>query len=372
MRFIYSDESRFPESSDYVATGMLISDSEVGVSLIQSALQELDADPDRHDPKLQAQDERTLHQGYFHASEDSKNAHSHLCKAINTGVNGIFASHYFRREAMRPHEQSDSHLLHLSSMLSSLRGFETRDEVKFIFERRGGLNTTRLRTWHEELELQVALAIYDQPCIPAFFPPCSFLVEGKENPGLQCTDFLLWVANRNKQGDPTWFNRIRSTVKISFDMQQTDREGGVDIPINNGITEIDVWYEIGDCPKDTDISKEKFTYIPFDALACLRRIGDLPDHLKHREIQINEVISNRLDPNYPDYIDKLAFIYIACFDTAPYINNTTTQEEKEWLLFIKKMMSLVLNKSEIHGVRTRDYLTRIWRHAIEQQSELLE
>lgn len=373
MRYIYSDESMFPESGEYVATGMLISDAEIESELIQRGIQSLKQDPDRHDLKFKTKDDRTLLRGYFHASEDSPNAHSHLCDAINSGINGAFKSHYFKRGAMKSDEQTDEHILHLSSMLSALSGFETRDEITFIFEQRTGLNSRILEAWHQALELQVAMAIYNQPGIPAFFPACRFLIGGKDIPGLQCTDFLLWIANRHKQGDSTWYMRIQSKIKISFAMQETGREGGVDLPINAGIVSPAVHYTIGDCPKDGEFTRDEFAGIPFTALKSLRNyaIDGLPAHLLHQEASLKEVYSNRINPDYPDFVEKLAFTFIRLFDSAPLIDAKTSADEKRELLYIKKMMSLVLDGSQVSGARTRNHFTQVWHSVIRDQPELL-
>ncbi len=84
MRHVYSDESTFSDPRLCIGVGMLLSDSDISAALITNAMNALREDPDRFEGRSKTIDDRTIERGYFHASEDSKNAHSHLCNQINT------------------------------------------------------------------------------------------------------------------------------------------------------------------------------------------------------------------------------------------------------------------------------------------------
>ncbi|MGD2089325.1 MAG: hypothetical protein PVH61_24330 [Candidatus Aminicenantes bacterium] len=78
--FIYIDESGTPSFSDNEAfsLGALISPKKIPNKIIRDALDKLENDKD-----LNKKDRETINRGFFHASFDSKNAHSYICEGIS-------------------------------------------------------------------------------------------------------------------------------------------------------------------------------------------------------------------------------------------------------------------------------------------------
>jgi len=77
--YIYADEAAFLSGTEEIlGTGILISETPIDQTVVTTAMKLLFDDPD-FDKKM---DQRTIDNGYFHASEDSKNGHSHFCRGI--------------------------------------------------------------------------------------------------------------------------------------------------------------------------------------------------------------------------------------------------------------------------------------------------
>lgn len=93
--FAYADETIFtiePNSNlRALGCGILISRTEITPEVIREAIHNLSIDPDFDEKK----DTRTLERKYFHASDDSKNAHSHLCNSINKHIKSVFDFTYY-------------------------------------------------------------------------------------------------------------------------------------------------------------------------------------------------------------------------------------------------------------------------------------
>lgn len=77
--FAYADETIFDIDSAQgiyaVGYGIFISQHPITSDVVSEAMTNLKNDPEINDTS----DISTIAHGYFHASEDSKNAHSHFC-----------------------------------------------------------------------------------------------------------------------------------------------------------------------------------------------------------------------------------------------------------------------------------------------------
>jgi hypothetical protein len=92
---LYLDETTFGTSGEFLGYASFLTEKPIEIGLIETALTNLESDPARHLDQFKDQDSRTLERRYFHAADDSQNAHSHLCKAINEQVKGEFESQLF-------------------------------------------------------------------------------------------------------------------------------------------------------------------------------------------------------------------------------------------------------------------------------------
>jgi hypothetical protein len=140
--WVYIDESQGP-AADAVdpgkpfRVGALVLEREVPADIINGALGELAADPDAQG---NAADQETLRRGHFHASFDSKNAHSWLSRAIvAAGLDGEFSDMqwHFGRKDSEKYGPSELHpLMNLLSALSAVQ--DDYDAVHLVVAKREG------------------------------------------------------------------------------------------------------------------------------------------------------------------------------------------------------------------------------------------
>lgn len=375
MRYIYLDETTFSVPDARIGYGTLITDTEISQEIINDALTQLEKDPDRHIPPQLKIDDATLERGFFHASEDSKNAHSHLCVAINNNVNGYFSSNYFDNEVFILNGKPTNYVYEISSSLSIISGLSTTSAVKVIFEERSGLNLPNIKKWFQKLETELLMSIYEQPYIPCFFPKVYFEIQSKSNPGLQCVDFLLWTVNRHNNGDKKWLSRINTSFMLE---QGRDKKewGALNFNVNERPKEEDVFYQIQDFPQNPDekINDNKLYNFLLHAVKIIEYIDrfGLPNELSHLEKEIKEVAKNKKNLNAADYVRNLSSIYLKVFDSCHLITEEASEKDKEFLLLSKKYLALTLRKDLLNGVRTCDHLSRARRSLINDSPDVFE
>ena len=119
MKYIYLDESI---NENYVGYGALfVTDGNLAKQVVDKALIDLINDPDRNAKQCKELDDRTISRQFFHACDDSKNAHSHICTAINTSLKGEFYSQVFDINKMSKEES----LIYLYPRVMDLVDFDT-------------------------------------------------------------------------------------------------------------------------------------------------------------------------------------------------------------------------------------------------------
>src|SRR4051812_26671280 len=114
--WVYIDESQSPHAAGVDEgqpfwLGALITAFPIEQKLIAEALDKLRADPDAAG---NVHDIATLSRGYFHASDDSKNAHSWICQAIVAApIDATFSATqwFFDRHDSDQYKGADLHRL---------------------------------------------------------------------------------------------------------------------------------------------------------------------------------------------------------------------------------------------------------------------
>lgn len=253
MLYVYLDETTFGELSNESGYGCLISQERIDYSIIQKALSDLEKDADRFNPKFKKQDERTLNRGYFHAADDSKNAHSHLCNAINKGVTGNFKTHIINTKRTLIDIES---AYDISSKLNILEAFWISKEITFIFEERMRLTPNRLKKWWNSLWEEMIYTACSSPYYVTYYPKFNFEICDKTEPGLQVVDFLLWASSRQftKKSCP-WLKRVKSLVQTNFASENKSWRGH-SIDVNFGCRpSFSYTYEDYSCNHFDDVSK---------------------------------------------------------------------------------------------------------------------
>lgn len=217
--WVYVDESQSPyatgtDSGQPFSVAALITESPIPASLVDDALAALRSDPDAAN---NPHDQATLRRGYFHASEDSKNAHSALCRAIANS--GIVASldvslwHFDRKDGS---ERSGTALHRVSVLLSALGVLQDDyDAVHFVAALRDKTFDANVAAqFPNYIREQMLHSAASMPQLHARFPRISMRATDGSDPGVQVCDFVLWAVQRARldrltpKGNDDWVKRL--------------------------------------------------------------------------------------------------------------------------------------------------------------------
>jgi hypothetical protein len=353
--YAYVDETEFylrpgNEAMRRIGYGLLISATEIDDSVVRESLVNLGIDPDIQHPDRGVYDQRTLSRRYFHASEDSSNAHSHFCNAIRDGINWNFYYTYTAPQQDRSLEQTFRLALELVSTQ-----FLSPDvtEVILTYENRDTFTPLQANVWLERYQNQMEYGIYEREMLPEYFPNIILRSRGKREPGLQVVDFLLWVMNRknmqnlSEEERNTWYSGLLDRGPHFSEAHYEDNS----ITWGEHVLRREV--EITHClyPEGSTPIPE---FVNGDAENCFRQIIDTIRQV-HQSGRINQ---------YPQLIDRLeavlslinlgnlgrseiraiASLYVRMFDTIPvYERNLTTGVMMQSLLKTKKIAAQLLH-----------------------------
>jgi len=217
--WVYIDESQAPEQGGtekghpfWVAA--VITEKPIPQELLDDALVRLRDDPDSAE---NGQDGETLRRGYFHASEDSKNAHSWICRAIVDGaIDAEFSATQWFFEGHEGEGLQGSELHQHAIILSALAAIESDFDCIHILiaERTGTFQDSTIASWPQLLRAQQLGSVIQMPTLPARFPRIEAELVGAGHPGIQVSDFALWAVQRAKPlrlraaGNSDWIDRL--------------------------------------------------------------------------------------------------------------------------------------------------------------------
>jgi len=212
--WIYIDESQGPsaEASQRgkpFRIGVLAVSAPISVDIPREALERLSA----------PEDARTLKRGHFHASQDSPNAHSAFCAAINkASLAGEFHDSQWHFDQKGGREYDESRLHRHSITLGLIRyaqsGFDRLNLE--IAARTGSFTQHTLDHWLSEHITERLQAIPSQPILPCRFPEVKAEAVDSSVSGVQVCDFLLWAVQREDyqidgtaRGDDVWRKNVK-------------------------------------------------------------------------------------------------------------------------------------------------------------------
>lgn len=368
--YVYLDETEFGEG-EFSGYGSLITEERIGQEVIDEALENLRADEDRFLKGQKTMDDRTLERGYFHAADDSKNAHSHLCNAINKHVTGNFKSHIF--ETSKHSFSGTDEIYDLASKLSVVSLFSKTRELTFIFEGRDGLSVQGLvERWWPDLWKGLSQNCFKAPFIVKYYPNVKFETSNKKEPGSQVVDFILWSSQRAIYAkDSKWYDRLNGWAKSSM----TTVDGGWE---GHSITKMipedleQKRYDIEDSLNQTPLLGQDHDIhtILVNVQKVINHSSRHKDqHTNHFETDIKFVTKHRAAQRDPDFIIRMADCFIKLFDNIHLITKETPTSEKAFWLVARKCMALTLRddiEAKIHTIRLSD----IRNDLIRQQPEL--
>ncbi len=230
--WVYIDESQAPHAEGTEAgqpfwLGALITEKPIDQNLIGGALSRLGADPDACG---NSHDQATLARGYFHASEDSKNAHSWICRAIVDGplVASFSATQwFFGREDSAEFEGVGLH--RLTALVSASMAFQDDFDCVHVFiaNRDGSFAQRDLDEWPAYCKRTQLEGVVHNPAIPARFPVVDAALVEAAHPGVQVCDFVLWAAQRSRPerliptGNDDWVRRLRLDLWASGSVENS-------------------------------------------------------------------------------------------------------------------------------------------------------
>jgi hypothetical protein len=363
MKYLFGDETIFESEVDsnkiqYCGAGILHTNEEIVTSIIDEALTNLKNDEDIYPLKDNPLDKNTLDRGYFHASEDSKNAHSHLCDAINKYVNGEFYYTYFASEI-----SPTTDLLKEVMYLSFLDIFGSDESVKITVESRDDLSSSNIKQYLNSSISFFCGSIYDSSYLPAFFPRIVIEVSDKNNPGLQIVDFLLWATLRNyrKPVDNIWFSRlnkgsimhsISETKSLNFGNFIINKSKNYDSRYGNPVYENNI-SPVENPSSDVELW-ELYLLIERTIVNFLKndRSSNRLAHL-NEEMQIVKVLLENEEKGIKieeNLVKKISILFIKLFDMIPLYNQKNSVELSKYLK-ARKVAALILRDDLPHGIR---------------------
>jgi hypothetical protein len=369
--FAYADETTIAcdlgdGMRDFSGVGVLVCGAPVEASVIQQSMTALEGDPDREVSERRALDERTLGRQFFHASEDSANAHSHLCRAVREEVAGVFFYCVFDRTrfSLRFRDRPVGWVQNGAFEVTSDLTLGASRPIHFTIEGRDGQGDLG-RKWLRGFLDARDRGVYNVPAIPVPYPPIEVKTSGKSCPGLQVTDFLLWSINRRivDPGDP-WAER--AGLQTNF---HSHEESGrqvfakyslgprfLDLPINqypNEVLPVPEW-------TGHDRVRDSFIVMNHVVEETSTQVLDKAPHLEScvRECFPGRGRRHLLDP--VQAVRAVARAYLRLFDTLPVYAGLSPEDVDTWhrLLGARRIASLVQRDDLAHGVETLGYLAR--------------
>ncbi|WP_349987432.1 hypothetical protein ABMQ39_06585 [Pseudomonas alloputida] len=370
--FVYLDETEFGEGQ-FSGYACLVTPERIGQVVIDEALDKLRNDPDRFLPDQKPMDDRTLERSFFHAADDSKNAHSHLCRAICSHVKGDFNSHVFHTAKHSFSSKDD--LYDLASKLAVIGLFSRGVELTFVFEQRGNLNVGALLSkWWPDLWFYLARNAYVAPFAVKYYPRVSFEVAGKSEPGLQVVDFMLWAAQKARMDSRSkWFERLPGWSKCKTTTIDGGWEGESIRMLKPELPSVRR-YDLDDCKFDDPKYGEldMLWQIVVNVQVVINKSCFLSDksRISHFYDDVEYLCGQRMVIHEMPHIKKMAACFIKLFDNIELVRLEMPPVEKTFWLAARKCMALVFSEgvvAQFHTVR----LTDIRNMLIEQQAHQL-
>jgi hypothetical protein len=345
--YFYADETEFKYNYDETTTnaygyGVLITRYPVEeTDVIVEALKELRQDPDIHKPDRQVRDERTIKDEYFHACEDSANAHYHLGTSIKKYIQGKFCYSYDDKSKY-------PYLLTYSCLEFTYRN----EPIVLVVEERGDFKKSHAEEWIENAYRDIERSLVRPPDSPAYFPEVKIEVMNKENAGLQVTDFILWSINRTKMKKPEtkWLDILgligssRDFVSSSsFKIENKLFTGGEYILQKDLDENFSAFrypkscFPLQDLPNNFLDLVDLYLFIEQQLLKI--DCTAIPNHILHlREKLIGAVkklnFANQEKVDYKKVIQEVCSIYIRLFDTLPLYQGLLGNDFTQWSKFL--------------------------------------
>jgi hypothetical protein len=184
---------------------------------VSIALKSLGRDLDSKLPRFKTQDERTQRRGYFHAADDSQNAHSHWLDQVNANFTGIFF--YSIREG---DVQSDAVAFREHLRYALMSSLSRGGRVTAIFEQRNGFGSDAASAVVEEIYAGLDWSQFEIPQVCFHYPRVDVEIGEKSDAGLQAVDFMLWACLQKLTSPNSSKARWRERLEVRFTADAPD------------------------------------------------------------------------------------------------------------------------------------------------------
>ena len=350
---VYIDESGTPglaDKEDFLL-GAFLTEKPISQSIIDLAIREL-----KNDPDITEQDNDMLLRGFFHSSEDSKNAHSAICRQIKA----ITAPCEFFFEAFKKKSLSDKEIKsfeseaemhqHLLSIVGVHFTHDQYDEIQFhIAQRSGSFKERHADKWHTGFIDAIAYSAINTPQIPIRVPQFSIEITDGTNPGVQIADFLLWAAqSKIYLNNETWVKRS-GLLRFSAYYGEEFPLFGNEYFLNRNIPN-EILMRPEEIPKPADLdplwNENDIRKGMINIEVQLTRLANSPIDIKNEKIRgrIAQLMPSLSKVKIPFiHIVEMAKVYLLVVDQIPLYDKT--QKEQIILAYhYKKICSKTANQ----------------------------
>lgn len=379
--YVYIDESGTPGLSDSenFILGAFITETPISKEIIDKAIENL-----KNDNKGTKNDNRTILEGYFHASKDSPDAHSHLCTQIKKAISWPceFFIEVINKNSISQEDSRDigeeakmhQHLLSIIGVHFTEGQFDTVDFC--IAERQGSFKNHNKDRWADYFIEAMAYSAIQTPQIPIYLPEFKITVSNGTVPGIQVCDFLLWSAQRAAfRGDSTWVERSGLFMHSSYRINQNPLSGN-EYYLNRAIPD-EILFPLENIPKLTDLKKywtqNGINNGMINIELHLRSLAEQTSCIK------NDRLENRLFQLIPqlkqvrlhnDLIVEMAKLYLLLADQVPFYNNSD-KNQIEQVFHNKKICSKTADYHHISWLQFCNHWNFVRQWIFENDSEVL-
>lgn len=374
--YVYIDETIFKDK--YIGVCVLETSLPIENGVIISAINDLRNDPDIIGNK---NDDLTIKRGYFHASEDSKNAHSHLARNIKSHISGIMHYSYMNFENDKVKEKD----FRLNTIHSVMMKLKSTKRIVIHFEKRQGFSMEVFESQIEILYNYLDKMAYEMPFFPTFYPQIEIIANDKTEPGIQVADYLLWALNwalyETGSKNARWLGWAGATSSTRSDIPAEISERGGKFG----------WYMFNQwLPSNALISVETYPLdIRMESLStdetlsyyveAERRMHSLvrevlPPHASHFAVPLLNLVRDLKNSSISEIkkVKGVASMFLRLFDTLPlYANMDKSDAHFAELMRIRKHMGLLFHGNLLHAGRTLDAYCQLRHHLFNVDSAQL-
>lgn len=357
MIFAYADETGFKiKENDIVGAGVLFSKKEITQEIINLALEKLDK---IHKQKPQANINKTLERGHFHATDDSWIAREVFAKTIKDNIEGnievtfannkkINSTNIFKSNMIPPHRQQQAIIF---SLLSEASKFS---ETVNLFIEEGPKQIISQKSFWADAWATLQNQAIETPQFRQCFPKVEQFLVNKKNPGTQIIDLILWISQRNLSEKVT--NNLELTSGLMSRMHSE-----IDNPLNIFFKNYYIGKEIRwknfyppktvpnlniDQLKESDFIKADNFAI--SVILSLQQQLPLPNHISHLENDI-KIIAQKIITytDYSEILNEVRWLFILLFDTLPIYTGLPQTDLNTWdnLLTAKQIIASMLRNN---------------------------